>query len=90
MTKAVQFWHIDEYEVIKHIKNLTLVNTSLDAAITTYDHCATNIIIVKNNVRMIDSSKNYNVLLYNEAIKIKELRPILSNNVKASKELDHF
>ena len=58
MTKAVQFGHIDEYEVIKHIKNLTLVNTSLDAAITTCDHCATNIIIVKNNVRMIDSSKN--------------------------------
>ena len=56
MTKAVQFGHIDEYEVVKHIKNLTLVNTSLDAAITTSDHCATN--IVKNNVRMIDSSKN--------------------------------
>ena len=56
MTKAVQFGYIDECEVIKHIKNLTLVNTSLDAAITTSDHCATN--IVKNNVRMIDSSKN--------------------------------
>ena len=49
-----------------------------------------NINIVKNNVQVIDSHKNWNVLLYKEALKIKELKPLLNNGLKASKELDLF
>ena len=83
--------HIDECEGIKHIKNLMFMNTSLDAAIATSDHRDTNINIVKNNVRVIDSHKNWNVLLYKEVLKIKELKPILTNGLKASKNLNlHF
>lgn len=61
-----------------------------DAAITTSDHRDKNINLVKSNVRVIDSHKNWNVLLYKEALKIKELKPVLNDGLKASKELDHF
>ena len=81
--------HIDECDGIKHINTLMFMNTSQNDDITTYHHY-TNINIVKNNVRIIDSHKNWNVLLYKEALKIKELKPILNNGLKASKELDLF
>ena len=66
------------------------LNTSLDIDATTPDHCDININIVKNNVRIIDSHRNRNFLLYKEAIKIKELKPLLNNGLKASKELNLF
>ena len=66
------------------------LNTSLDGDVTTLDHRDININIVKNNVRIIDSHRNWNVLLYEEAIKIKELKSLLNNGLKASKELDLF
>ena len=79
--KAVQFGqaHVDEFEGIKHIENLIFIHTSLDAVITTSDHRDTNINIVKNYVWINDSHKNWNALLYEEALKIKELKPILYN-----------
>ena len=49
-----------------------------------------NINAVKNNVRIIDSHRNWNVLLYKEAIRIKELKPLLTIGLKASKELGLF
>ena len=49
--------HIDECQGIKHIKNLMLMNPSLDTAITTSDHCDINNNI-KNNVPIIDFHKN--------------------------------
>ena len=66
------------------------LNTSLDGDITTPDHHVTSINIVKNNIRIIDSHRNWNVLLYKGPIKIKELKPLLNIGVKASKELDLF
>ena len=55
-----------------------LMNTSLGAAITTSAHCNTNINIVKNNVRLVYSHKNWNILLQKDALKIKQLKPILN------------
>ena len=66
------------------------LNTSVDGDFTISDHCDMNISIVKNNVRIIDSHKNWNVLWYKEAIKIKELKPFLNVGLKASTELDLF
>ena len=66
------------------------LNTSLDGDVTTPDHHDININIVKNNVRIIDSYRNWNVSLYKEAIKIKELKPLLNIGLKASRELDLF
>ena len=82
--------HINEYDCIKHIKNLMLLDRLLDVDVTTSDHRDININIVKNNVQIIDSHRNWNVLLYKEAIKIKELEPLLNIGLKASKYLDLF
>ena len=66
------------------------MNTSLDGDATTPDHHDININIVKNNVRIIDSYRNWNASLYKEAIKIKELKPLLNIGLKNSRELDLF
>ena len=39
---------------------------------------------------VIDAHKNWKVLLIKEALKMKELKPILNNGLKASKELEFF
>ena len=67
-----------------------LLDRLLDVDVTTSDHRDININIVKNNVQIIDSHRNWNVLLYKEAIKIKELEPLLNIGLKASKYLDLF
>ena len=82
--------HINDCDGVKHIKNLMSINTPLFADVITPDHHDININIVKNNVQVIDTHKNWNVLLYKEALKIKELKPLLNNGLKASKELDLF
>ena len=87
---SVILTHINDCDGVKHIKNLMSINTPLFADVITPDHRDININIVKNNVQVIDSHKNWNVLLYKEALKIKELKPLLNNGLKASKELDLF
>ena len=82
--------HIDEFEGIIHMKNLLFMNTSLNGDVTTPDHCDIIINIVKNNVQIIDCHRNWNVLSYKEALKIKELKPLLNIGSKASKELNLF
>ena len=46
--------------------------------------------LVHLNTRIIDRHKNWSILLFKEAIKIKEKKPILNTNLKASKELRLF
>ena len=46
--------------------------------------------LVHLNTRIIDRHKNWNILLFKEAIKIKGKKPILNTNLKASKELRLF
>ena len=78
--------HIDECQGIKHIKNLMLMNPWLDTTITTSDHCDINNNI-KNNVPIIDFHENWNALLHKEGIKMKEMKPMLNNDLKASTQL---
>ena len=59
--------HINECD---NMLKILFFNTSLDSDITTPDHRDININIVKGNVQMIDSHKNWNILLYTEVIKI--------------------
>ena len=42
------------------------------------------------NTRIIDRHKNWNILLFKEAIQIKEKKTILNTGLKASKELQLF
>ena len=46
--------------------------------------------LLQINSRIIDRHKNWNVLLFKEAIKIKEIKPTLNTGLKASKELQLF
>ena len=66
------------------------MNTLVDSDVTKPDHRDIKINIIINNVRIIDSHRSWNVLLYKETVKIKELKPSLSIGLKASKELDLF
>ena len=51
---------------------------------------STRINLVQMNSQIIDRHKNWNILLFKEAIKIKEIRPSLNIGFKASKELQLF
>ena len=60
-----------------------------DVSISEKDKRDRNVNIVQSNTRIIDAHKNWKVLLIKEALKI-ELKPILNNGLKASKELELF
>ena len=45
------------------------------------------IYLVQMNTRIIDRHENWNILLFKEAIKIKEKKPISNTGLKVSKEL---
>ena len=46
--------------------------------------------LVQMNTQIIDRHKDWNILLFKEAIKIKEVKPSLNIGLKASKELQLF
>ena len=54
------------------------------------NHRALRIELVQNNTTIIDRHNNWNILLFKEALKIKELKPCLNSGLKASKELQLF
>ena len=45
---------------------------------------------VMTNSKIIDSSNNWNLLLYKEALHIKRRKSILNNGLKASRDLQLF
>ena len=51
---------------------------------------STHINLVQMNTQIIDRHKNWNILPFKEAIKIKEITPSLKIGLKASKELQLF
>ena len=55
-----------------------------------FDLRTTRINLVQDNTEITDRHKNWNILLFKEALKIKELNPILNSGLKASKELQLF
>ena len=51
---------------------------------------STRINLVQMNTQLIDRHKTWNVLLFKEAIKVKEIKLTLNTGLKASKELQLF
>ena len=45
---------------------------------------------VENNIKVIDSASNWNILLLKEALYIKRSSPVLNHGLKASRELFLF
>ena len=54
------------------------------------NHRTLRIELVQNNTTIIDRHNNWNILLFREALKIKELKSCLNSGLKASKELQLF
>ena len=55
-----------------------------------FDLRTTRINLVQDNTEIIDRHKNWNILLFKEAQKIKESNSIFNSELKASKELQLF
>ena len=83
--------HLEKHFIHKKICFLMDNNCLIsDICISEKDKRDLNVNIVKSNTRIIEAHKNWKVLLIKEALKIKELKPILNNGLKASKELELF
>ena len=85
--------HLNECNGVQHMFNITKLTPSLFSDSTVDDvqdlrTSRTN--LVQMNTRIIDCHKNWNILLFKEAIKINEKKPILNTGLKASKELQLF
>ena len=74
------------FEIGKSTPSL-LTNNIIDDE---FDLRSSRINLVQMNTRIIDRRKNWNVLLFKEAINIKEIKPTLNTGLKASKELQLF
>ena len=85
----MQFWHVN---VCKGISISKLRSTSTSAGIKKSDvyYLDLNISIVKSNVGMIDSHKNWNAFLHKESLRIRDMKPVLDDGLKVSKKLDAF
>ena len=90
---SVVFNHLNECVGVQHmfeIGKLTpslLTNNIIDDE---FDLRSCHVNLVQMNTRIIDRHKNWNVFLFKEAIKIKEIKPTLNTGLKASKELQVF
>ena len=45
---------------------------------------------VRNNIRVVDKSDNWSVLLFKEALAIKDNNPQMNSGLKASRDLNLF
>ena len=45
---------------------------------------------VRNNIRVVDKSDNWSVLLFKEALAIKDSHPQMNSGLKASRDLNLF
>ena len=84
-------------KVLKNLKNLMPVGTSLDATTTNLEYHVTYNNFVKNNARIIDFHKilfiahiKLDLLHIYKSIIIMELKPILNKTLKTPKQLVHF
>ena len=85
---SVLFNHLNENIGVQHMfetGKLTpslLTNNIIDDE---FDLISSSVNLFQMNTRIIDRHKNWNVLLFKEAMKIKEIKPILNTGLKASK-----
>ena len=81
------FQHLLNCEDISFLQNLMCFGIS---ALSRNEKKSHFINIVRNNTHIIDTSPNWNILSFKEALKIKEFLPSLNVGLKASKELQLF
>lgn len=76
--------HIDNCVGCEHIFS---INNMFSNDVNTRDF---RLNLVRSNTKVINHSSNWNILLFKEALYIKEKVPVLNNGVKASRELQLF
>ena len=92
MDSAV-FNHLNECNGVQHMFDIGILTPSLFTNNFTdheLDLRSTRLNLVQMNTQIIDRNKNWNILFFKEAIKIKEIKPSLNIGLKASKELQLF
>ena len=85
--------HVNQCVEVQYLINNTSLGPALfsDANNTgSTDNRNSCINLVIDNTKIIDRYKNFNILLFKEAIRINETNPTLNTGVKASKELQLF
>ena len=90
---SIVFNHLDEcigvqhmFEIVKLIPSL-LTNNIIDDE---FNLRSSHVNLSQMNTRIIDGHKNWNVLLFKEKIKIKEIKPTLNTGLKVAKELQLY
>ena len=72
------------------ITNLCPALFSNDNNVENADNKNSRINLVIDNISKVDRYKNFNILLFTEALEINERKPNLNIGLKASKELELF
>ena len=85
--------HLDHCVEVQYLLNTTSLGAALfsnDNNIGSADNRNSYINLVTDNINIIDRCKNFNILLFKEALKISEKKPTLNTGLKASRELQLF
>ena len=88
--------HLDDCTGVQHLLDIAPFHSSLFTSSTPvnnsdkFDLRTTQINLARDNTEIIDRHKNWSILLFKEALRIKKLNPILNCGLKASKELQLF
>ena len=85
--------HLDQCFEVQYLLNITSLGPALfsnDSIIRNADNRKLHTNLVINNAIIIDRYKNFNILLFKEALKINERKPTLNKNLRASKKLQYF
>ena len=86
---SVIYKHLNDCTGVQHLFDIASLHSSLfmsSAPIQNsdkFDLRTTRINLVQDNTEIIDRHKNWNILLFKEALKIKELNPILNSGLKS-------
>ena len=82
--------HLDHCAEVQYLLNITSLVAALfsnDGNTGSADNRNSHINLVIDNTNIIDCYKNFNILLFKEALKINERKPTLNKGLKALKEL---
>ena len=79
--------HIDDLFTLSYLTPLLFLDNDSN---NYFDTKPLETDLVQNNTRIVDWHRNWNILLFKEAIKMKEIPPSLNSGLKASKDLQLF
>ena len=87
--KSVVYNHITNCDGVKDLVDLLNIQHTQKER-DSFNKKVFSIETVKNNINIIDRARRWDILLFKEALRIKEKNPTLNSGLKASKELKLF